>query len=107
MSKLRYVTSISLDGFTAGPDQSVENPIGIGGMQLHEWVFGLAAWRSQHGLEGGETNASTPVVENHHKNAGAVIMGRNMFGGGLARGPNRPGTAGGARTHRSPCRSSC
>ncbi len=82
MSKLRYATSISLDGFTAGPEQSLENPIGIGGMQLHEWVFDLAVWRSQHGQEGGVTNASSAVIEEGTANIGASIMGRNMFGGG-------------------------
>jgi dihydrofolate reductase len=82
MSRLRYHTAISLDGFTAGPDQSVENPIGIGGMQLHEWIFELAAWRQEHGLEGGVANASTPIVEEANAGIGAVIMGRNMFGGG-------------------------
>ena len=54
---------MSLDGFVAGPDQSVDNPLGIGGMRLHEWVFPLAVWRAMHGLEGGEVNESTPVVE--------------------------------------------
>jgi hypothetical protein len=44
---------MSLDGFVAGPRQSVENPLGVGGMRLHEWVFGLAVWRASHGLEGG------------------------------------------------------
>ena len=58
MSRLRFQVSVSLDGFSAGPNQSVENPLGEGGMQLHEWVFGLAAWRAPHGLEGGEVNAS-------------------------------------------------
>ena len=72
---------MSLDGFVAGPDQSVENPLGIGGMRLHEWVFGLAAWRAPHGLEGGEVNESTPVVEESLVNIGATVMGRNMFGG--------------------------
>jgi dihydrofolate reductase len=81
MSKLRFKISISLDGLVAGPDQSVANPIGAGGMRLHEWVFPLAAWRALHGLEGGETNASTPVVEASLANIGATVMGRNMFGG--------------------------
>ncbi|HVT40432.1 MAG TPA: dihydrofolate reductase family protein [Gemmatimonadaceae bacterium] len=54
VSKLRFKISMSLDGFVAGPNQSVENPLGIGGMRLHEWVFALASWRGQHGLEGGE-----------------------------------------------------
>jgi dihydrofolate reductase len=79
---IRYSTSISLDGFTAGPDQSLENPLGIGGMRLHDWVFELAAWRQEHGQEGGVENASTPVVEAANENVGAILMGRNMFGGG-------------------------
>jgi dihydrofolate reductase len=49
---------------------------------LHEWVVALAAWREPHGLEGGEVNASTPVVEESLANIGATVMGRNMFGGG-------------------------
>jgi len=72
---------MSLDGFVAGPRQSVENPLGLGGMRLHEWVFALAVFRSSHGMEGGEVNASTPVVEEWQSNVGATIMGRNMFGG--------------------------
>ena len=81
MSTLRLKIAMSLDGFVAGPNQSVENPLGIGGMRLHEWAFSLAAWRSMHGLEGGEVNASTKVVEASCANVGATIMGRNMFGG--------------------------
>jgi dihydrofolate reductase len=82
MSKLRFHISVSVDGFVAGPDQSVENPLGVGGEELHEWVVELEAWRRQHGLEGGEVNASTPVVEELQSNVGATVMGRNMFGGG-------------------------
>jgi hypothetical protein len=63
MSKVRFHISVSLDGFVAGPDQSDENPLGVGGEDLHEWVVGLEAWRRPHGLEGGEVNPSTPVVE--------------------------------------------
>jgi dihydrofolate reductase len=72
---------MSLDGFVAGPDQSVANPIGVGGMRLHQWVFPLKAWRAMHGLEGGEANESNRVVEESLANIGATIMGRNMFGG--------------------------
>jgi len=72
---------MSLDGFVAGPGQSVANPLGIGGMRLHEWVFPLAAWRAMHGLDGGEVNESTRVVEESLANIGATVMGRNMFGG--------------------------
>ena len=61
MSMLRFMISMSLDGFVAGPSQSVDNPLGIGGMRLHEWVIELEAWRGQHGLEGGEVNQSSPV----------------------------------------------
>ena len=81
MSKLRFRISMSLDGFVAGPSQSVDNPLGIGGMRLHEWVFPLAVWRAMHGLEGGEVNASSAVVEESLANVGATVMGRNMFGG--------------------------
>ena len=81
MSRLRFRISMSLDGYVAGPHQSVENPLGVGGMRLHEWVFPLAAWRAPHGMEGGEVNESTPVIEESLRNVGATIMGRNMFGG--------------------------
>ena len=81
MSRLRFRISISLDGFVAGPDQSVENPIGVGGMQLHEWVFPLAVWRTMQGLEGGEVNESTAVIERQLSGIGATVMGRHMFGG--------------------------
>jgi dihydrofolate reductase len=82
MSKLRFTISTSLDGFVAGPEQSLDNPLGIGGEQLHEWALSLAAWRAPHGLEGGEVNESSKVVEASLANVGATIMGRNMFGGG-------------------------
>lgn len=81
MSKLRLKISMSLDGFVAGPNQSADNPLGEGGLQLHEWVFPLAAWRSAHGMDGGITNESSAVVTESIQNVGATIMGRNMFGG--------------------------
>jgi dihydrofolate reductase len=73
---------VAVDGFVAGPNQSAEDPLGVGGMHRHEWTFPLAAWRESHGEQGGEVNASTPVVERRRENIGAVVMGRNMFGGG-------------------------
>ncbi len=73
---------MSLDGFVAGPNPSVQDPLGVGGEQLHEWVFPLEIWRRPHGLEGGVVNESTPVMEEEQANIGATIMGRNMFGGG-------------------------
>lgn len=81
MAKLRLDISMSLDGFVAGPNQSEENPLGEGGMQLHEWAFGLAAWRKRHGEDGGEVNSSNQVVEEQLASLGAAVMGRNMFGG--------------------------
>jgi dihydrofolate reductase len=81
MARLRFNISMSLDGFIAGPNQSEEHPLGEGGMQLHQWVLGLAAWRERHGYEGGEVNVSTSVVEELLENVGATVMGRNMFGG--------------------------
>jgi dihydrofolate reductase len=81
MGKLNANISISIDGYVAGPNQSEDNPLGEGGMQLHEWMVPLAAFHRLQGREGvGEVNASTPVVEAMHENVGAVIMGRNMFG---------------------------
>jgi dihydrofolate reductase len=80
-SRLRLTISMSLDGFVAGPNQSVDHPLGMGGMRLHEWVVPLAAWRKAHGMEGGEVNESSKLVEESVANIGATIMGRNMFGG--------------------------
>jgi dihydrofolate reductase len=81
VARLRFRIAISLDGYSAGPEQSVKNPLGIGGTRLHEWAYPLAAWRKPHGLKGGKVNQSTPVFEELLANLGATIMGRNMFGG--------------------------
>jgi dihydrofolate reductase len=81
MSKLRFKISMSLDGFVAGPNQSVKDPLGIRGEDLHQWIVALASWRAMHGQSGGEVNESTQVVEESVANLGATIMGRNMFGG--------------------------
>jgi dihydrofolate reductase len=81
VSRLRFKISMSLDGFVAGPNQSVDNPLGIGGTRLHVWAFALAAFREPHGLEGGDVNESTAVIEQSLANIGATVMGRNMFGG--------------------------
>jgi dihydrofolate reductase len=74
--------SVSLDGFVAGPNQSVQNPLGEGGMRLHEWAFATDSWRASHGLEGGERNADAEVMDEVLQDVGAYIMGRKMFGGG-------------------------
>lgn len=72
---------MSLDGFVAGPNQGVENPLGVGGDRLHKWAYELDKWLESHGKKGGETNASSRVMEESLANIGATIMGRNMFGG--------------------------
>src|SRR5215211_7109715 len=80
MSKVRVHISVSADGFVAGPNQSEENPLGEAGERLHDWIVALRAWREPHGLEGGEVNASTPVVGESLADVGAEIMGRGKFG---------------------------
>ena len=82
MGKLTLNISTSLDGYIAGPNQTLEEPLGEGGEQLHEWVLGLAAWRERHGLSGGETNVDTEVVEESVAGVGSTVMGRRMFSGG-------------------------
>ncbi len=73
MGQVRFSVAVSLDGFMAGPDQSVEDPLGKGGMQLHQWAF--AARR-------GEEPISAAILDETTANVGAYILGRNMFGGG-------------------------
>lgn len=82
MSSVTCQISISLDGFVAGPNQSLQNPIGEGGMRLHDWAFATDSWRRQHGAEGGERSIDDEVVDEVVHGIGAYIMGRRMFGGG-------------------------
>ncbi len=81
MSKLRLKITMSLDGFVAGPRQSIQEPLGVGGESLHEWFFGLRFWHAMQGREGGTVDESNAIVEEEWDNIGATIMGRNMFGG--------------------------
>lgn len=74
--------SISLDGYVAGPNQSLQNPLGEGGHRLHQWMFDTAEWREMHGQAGGEHTADSDVAREKSSGFGAAIMGRNMFGGG-------------------------
>ena len=82
MPKVTADISMSLDGFVAGASQTLEEPLGTGGMQLHEWAFRLAAWREPHGLSGGETDVDSEMMEESLRSTGAVVMGRRMFSGG-------------------------
>jgi dihydrofolate reductase len=88
MPKVTCQISISLDGFVAGPNQSLDNPIGEGGMRLHQWAFATEAWRREHGEGGGEPGPDSEVVEEAVAGVGAYLMGRKMFGGG--EGPWNP-----------------
>jgi len=83
MSKLRVRSfSISLDGYGAGPDQSLDNPLGLRGPELFEWFFASRTWRAMHGLDGGETGIDDGIAEAGMSGLGAWILGRNMFGQG-------------------------
>jgi dihydrofolate reductase len=79
---LTFEISMSLDEFVAGPNQSLEQPLGEGGDQLHQWIFPLKAFRERHGMSGGETNLDSLLVEEALAKTGAVVMGRRMFSGG-------------------------
>jgi dihydrofolate reductase len=82
MTRLICDISMSLDGFVAGPHPSLEDPLGEGGEQLHEWAFAAQAWREQHGRSGGEPNVDSGVVAELLQTTGATVMGRRMFSGG-------------------------
>ena len=82
MTRLRGDISISLDGFVAGPNPSLEEPLGEGGDLLHEWALSAESWRESHGLAGGDKNADSEVIKESIVTTGAVVMGRRMFSGG-------------------------
>jgi dihydrofolate reductase len=82
MARFFLDISMSLDGFVAGPNATLEQPLGEGGERLHDWVLRLASWREPHGLEGGETGPDDELVRATRKRVGAEIMGRRMFSGG-------------------------
>ena len=80
MSKVRAYISVSLDGYVAGPNETLENPLGENGERLHDWATELRSWRELQGMEGGVDNASSVVVAEDNANVGAEIMGRGKFG---------------------------
>ncbi len=91
MGKIIAEISMSLDGYIAGPDPTLKEPLGKRGEELHEWVVRLATWRKAHGMSGGENGVDGEVMEESTVNLGAVIMGRKMFSGGegpWAKDPN-------------------
>ena len=86
MSKVRvHSFSISIDGYGAGPDQDLANPIGVGGLKVFDWFFPTRTWQRMHGGEDGETGVDDDVAALGFDNIGAYILGRNMFG--PVRGP--------------------
>jgi dihydrofolate reductase len=90
MGKSTVDMSMSLDGFIAGPNDSVERPLGEGGERLHEWIYDLASWRERHGLEGGKTDTDAEVLDESFKDTGAVVVGRRMFDVANGWGDNPP-----------------
>ena len=89
MTKLRVNTfSISIDGYGAGPHQSLENPLGIGGESLHEWIVATRTFQQINGDEGGVTGEDDAFVARGFNNVGAWILGRNMFGPVRGRWPD-------------------
>jgi dihydrofolate reductase len=86
MSRLRvHCFAISLDGYGAGPNQDLNNPLGVGGMGLHEWFLPTRTFRAAFGQDGGETGIDDDFAARGFKDIGAWILGRNMFG--PVRGP--------------------
>ena len=78
--RLKFTISMSLDGYVAGPNQTVESPLGEGGEALHEWFFATNTFQTMYGDGGGSTGLDDEQARTWNENVGAVIMGRNMFG---------------------------
>ena len=74
--------TMTLDGFVAGSNQTIEEPLGEGGGRIHEWMFASAAWNETHGLQGGESNPDDEIIAEQQRSTGAVLMGRKMLSGG-------------------------
>ncbi len=94
MGKLVVEISMSLDGFVAGPGQTLDEPLGRGGERLHEWAFATRHWRERHGRSGGEPNVDSEVIEELVGDRGATVMGRRMFSGGEGPWENDPNAGG-------------
>src|SRR5437763_13678165 len=109
MGKVVAEISLSLDGYVAGPNPTLEKPLGEGGDQLHEWAFRLKSWREPHGLSGGETGPDDELVAENLRANGAVVMGRRMFSGATGLGTTTQTPTAGGETSRHftcPCSSS-
>jgi len=81
MAKARvHNVAVSLDGYAAGPDQSLDNPLGVGGTRLHEWAFATRSGQQMHGMDGGAEGLDDEFIAKGDIGVGATVMGRNMFG---------------------------
>ena len=94
MTKLRLDITMSLDGFVAGPNQTLEHPLGENGERLHEWAFAAVSWRESHGLSGGGPSVDSDVIQESLDSTGAVVMGRKMFSGGAGPWAGDPNAGG-------------
>jgi dihydrofolate reductase len=90
VGKLKFSVSVSLDGFSAGLEQSLDNPLGVGGKALHEWAYATRTFRETHGGEGGSTGLDDREAGAWSDDTGATIMGRNMFGPIRGEWPDEP-----------------
>jgi dihydrofolate reductase len=86
VAQVKAKISVSVDGFVAGPDISREEPLGVGGERLHDWVTVTSSFMETHGGQGGETGVDDDVSREMFEGVGAVVMGRGMFGGTWATG---------------------
>jgi dihydrofolate reductase len=90
VGKVYVDITMSMDGFIAGPNDGPELGLGEGGERLHEWIYGLASWREPHGLEGGERNEDSELLDEATQRSGAVIVGRRMFDNAQGWGESPP-----------------
>ena len=94
MTQITLDITMSLDGYVAGPNQTLDDPLGENGMLLHEWVFPLKTFRAQHGGEGGEGGPDDELLARNLAPVGATVMGRRMFSGGDGPWESDPNAAG-------------
>ncbi|MET9133598.1 dihydrofolate reductase family protein [Streptomyces antibioticus] len=90
MSKVFASLGLSLDGFIAGPNAGPDNPLGDGGLRIHEWVENIESWRERQSMAGGQSNADDEIVRENFNRAGAYVMGRRMFDEGERGWPDPP-----------------
>lgn len=90
MGRVVAESSMSLDGFVAGPNASPHNPLGDGGLRIHQWMFDVESWRERHSLTSGQTNQNDEIVKEYFTRTGAYVMGRRMFDEGEVAWPDPP-----------------